>query len=298
MAVLAEVAAHQHGVLARGQLETLGVSDSAISRWVAAGRLHRIHPGVYALGHPTLSIDGRLVAGALYGGPGAALSHTTAAWVWALIEPQPRVIHVSVTGKRRSVGSVRVHRTGRLEVTERRLLPVTSLPRTLLDVAAVLPEGQLRRCVAEADYRRLLDAEAVQAALGRGRRGSGRLKAALRDYLPSLAITRSVLEQRFLELCASSGLPIPEVNVRIRRFLVDTLWPDRRLIVELDGAAAHGGWNAIRRDRRREVALRAMGYQVVRYTWEQVTGRGDEVIADLRGLLGADSAEPRPISLR
>jgi very-short-patch-repair endonuclease len=144
---------------------------------------------------------------------------------------------------------------------------------------------QLRRAVAEADYRGLLYADQVTAVLGRGRRGSGVLRRVLDLHLPELAETLSTLEERFLELCERHGLPTPEVNARIGRMRVDAVWREQRIAVELDGAAAHGGWAAIKRDRRREMALRAMGFQVVRYTWDQATGRPAEVAADLRRLL-------------
>jgi very-short-patch-repair endonuclease len=104
--------------------------------------------------------------------------------------------------------------------------------------------------------------------------------------MPSLARTLSVLEEGFLELCESSDLPLPEVNAKIGRMRVDALWRDQRVVVELDGAAAHGGWAAIKRDRERELALRSSGYLVLRYTWEQVTEHGDKVVADLRRMLG------------
>ncbi len=119
----------------------------------------------------------------------------------------------------------------------------------------------------------------------RGRPGSASLRATLRVHMPQLAATLSVLEERFLELCESAGIPMPEVNARAGRMHVDALWRDAGLVVELDGAAAHSGWAAIRRDRQREVALRTMGFQVVRYTWSQLTEQPESVIADLRHLL-------------
>ena len=103
--------------------------------------------------------------------------------------------------------------------------------------------------------------------------------------MPELARTLSALEERFLELCESAGHPLPEVNAKVGRMRIDALWRAQGLAVELDGAAAHGGWAAIKRDRHRELALRAAGYRVVRYSWEQVTKRPDEVAADLRRLL-------------
>jgi very-short-patch-repair endonuclease len=162
---------------------------------------------------------------------------------------------------------------------------VTGVPRTLLDLASVLSARQLRRALAEADYRGLLDPAEVESVLGRGRPGSRSLKVALANHLPSLAETLSELEERFLELCERGQLRTPEVNARVGRMRVDALWREERIAVELDGTAAHRGWAAIRRDRRRELALRAAGFQVVRYSWDQVAKSPDEVVLDLRRLL-------------
>lgn len=131
----------------------------------------------------------------------------------------------------------------------------------------------------------MLDPVELESVLGKGRRGSRALRAAWNAHLPQLAKTLSVLEERFLDLCEQARIPVPEVNGRVSRMRVDALWRVQRVAVELDGAAAHGSWAAIKRDRRREMALRAQGFQVVRYTWDQVSGRPDEVAADLRGLL-------------
>jgi very-short-patch-repair endonuclease len=282
---LPRLATSQHGVVSSAQLQAYGLSRAAISRWASAGRLHRILPRVYAIGHAALSIEGRLFAVLLYAGPRAVLSHTTAAWVWSLIETEPTRIHVTVPGRRRSLPDVRIHHSRKVDPVHSLGLPVTSVARTLLDLAGVVTFRQLRRAVAEADYRGLLNADALAAVLGRGRRGSRALSRALAVHLPELAQTLSVLEERFLELCEMSELPIPRVNAKVGRLRVDALWHDQAVVVELDGASAHGGWAAIKRDRDREMALRAKGLRVVRYTWDQVTDRPDEVAADLRRLL-------------
>jgi very-short-patch-repair endonuclease/predicted transcriptional regulator of viral defense system len=282
---LPQLATSQHGVVSSAQLRAYGLSRAAISRWASAGRLHRILPRVYAVGHAALSIEGRLFAGLLYAGPRAVLSHTTAAWVWSLIETEPTRIHVTVPGRRRSLPNVRIHHSRNVDPVHSPGLPVTSVVRTLLDLAGVVTFRQLRRALAEADYRGLLNADELAAVLGRGRPGSGALSRALAVHLPELAQTLSVLEERFLELCEMSGLPIPRLNAKIGRLRVDALWRDQAVAVELDGASAHGGWAAIKRDRDREMALRAKGLRVVRYSWDQVTNRPDEVAADLRRLL-------------
>jgi Protein of unknown function (DUF559) len=282
---LADLATRQSGVVSRAQLESVGVSDSALSRWVQGRRLHRIFPRVYALGHSALSLDGRLFAALLYGGEKAVLSHTTAAWVWSLIDAEPSRIHLTVPGRRSSLPEVRVHRSRQIERAECGGFPVTSVARTLLDIADMLGFRQVRRALAEAEYRELLQPAELRAVTGSGRRGSRALKLALTHHLPELAETLSVLKERFLELCESAALPMPEVNRRSGLMRVDAVWRAERLAVEVDGGDAHAGLGQMKRDRDRELALRAKGFQVVRYTWEQVSRRSSEVAEDLRRLL-------------
>jgi very-short-patch-repair endonuclease len=279
---LAQLASSQSGVVSRAQLVSLGVSDSALSRWVQARRLHRIHPGVYAVGHSVLSLDGCLFAALLYGGDEAVFSHTTAGWLWRLIDADPKRIHLTVPGRRSSLPGVRVHRSRDVARATCRDLPVTSVARTLVDLAGVLSFRQLRRALAEASYQNLLSIPEVKSVLKPGRHGSRALRRALHQHLPQLARTLSVLEERFLELCHATGLPLPEINAQVGGMRVDAMWREQRLVAELDGAAAHGGWAQVSRDRERELALRGMGFRVVRYTWQQITERAGEVVADLR----------------
>jgi hypothetical protein len=276
----------QRGVVSRQQLRDLGLSDTMIARWLRTRRLHRLHRQVFAIGHTALSIEARLWAALLYAGTGAVLSHTTAAWIWSLIDTEPTCIHLSVCGRRSSLPDVRIHHSRRVEGVEHRGFRVTPVSRTLLDLASSVTLRQLRRALAEADYGGLLDLGEIGSVLGKGRRGSRSLRAALRSHLPQLAKTLSVLEERFLDLCQQAGIATPEVNGQVGRMRVDALWREHRLAVELDGAAAHASWAQIKRDRQREIALRGKGFQVVRYTWDQVSGRSDEVAADLLRLLG------------
>jgi very-short-patch-repair endonuclease len=280
------LATSQHGVVSRQQLRDLGLSDTMIGRWLHAGRLHRLHRQVFAVGHTALSIQGRLWAALLYAGPGSVLSHTTAAWIWSLIDAEPQRIHLTVPGRRPSLPEVRSHHSRLVERVDHGGFRVTPVARTLVDFASQASARQLRRALAEADFHGLLFPSDIRATLKSGRPGSAPLRAALRSHLPELAQTLSQLEERFLELCESEGLRLPGVNARVGRMRVDALWRDAGLAVELDGSAAHGGWAASKRDRQRELALRAQGFQVVRYTWEQVTRRPDAVVADLRQLLG------------
>jgi very-short-patch-repair endonuclease len=238
------------------------------------------------LGHGALSLDARLIAALLYSGDAAVFSHTTAAWIWSLIDAEPTRIHLTVPGRRRSLPDVRLHRSRDLARATYGDLPVTSVARTLVDLAGMLSFRELRRALAEADYQNQLSISEVKSVLKQGRHGSRALRRALNQHLPQLAHTLSVLEERFLELCQGTGLPLPEINAQVGGMRVDALWRQRRLVAELDGSAAHGGWAQVSRDRERELALRRRGFQVVRYTWQQITVRPIQVVADLSEQLG------------
>jgi hypothetical protein len=267
------------------QLSDCGVNADAADRWRAAGRLHTIHRGVYALGHSSVPVEGRLVAALLHAGPEAVLSHHAAAWWWRLLEPEPAVIDVSAPGRRSSLDGVRVHHPRAIEATRSRRLPVTTVPRTLLDLAATSSTEQLRRALAQADYHRLLVRDDVLAACGPGRVGATRLRAAVERYEPRIAMTRSELERRLLAECGAAGIPLPEVNVVIEEWTVDALWRRERVIVELDGRDNHSTPGQMERDRRKDLQLRAAGYVVLRYTWAQILFEAPAVIADLRAAL-------------
>jgi hypothetical protein len=273
-------------VISRSQLVHVGVSTSAIDRWLEAGWLVPCHPAVYAVGHAAIGIVGRLNAALLYAGPKSALSHQTAGWWWRLIEPKPTVIHVSEPGERRSQPELRIHHPRTVEYVEHRGLRVTPLPRTLRDLFWVLDSSQARRALAEADHRGLLDPVAIYAELGRGRRGGTALRQGMASHLPELAATFSVLEERFLALVADDGLPLPEVNAWVEGMLVDCVWRQQRLVVELDGHKTHDRSAAIENDRHREMRLRHGGFSILRYTWQQVTREGHLVLAELRAEIG------------
>ncbi|HEY5318980.1 MAG TPA: DUF559 domain-containing protein, partial [Solirubrobacteraceae bacterium] len=162
-----------------------------------------------------------------------------------------------------------------------RRLPVTPVIQTLLDFAADNSEDRVRRALAEAEYLRLVDVHLVPAALGRGRPGSATLRAALRRHQPELARTRSQLERAFLALCETAGLPAPEVNTYVCGYLVDAVWREQRVVVELDGVDGHHTPAQLERDHERDFVLRRNGFEGRRYTWRQVTRKAAEVFADL-----------------
>lgn len=271
------------------ELLALGVSESGIRRRVARGWLHRIHPGVYAVGHTSLSGDAHWLAAVLACGPRAVLSHRSAAALWGLRPIPAGRIEVTVPGGGRpGPKPVNVHRTRCLtdeDVTEHEEIPVTTVARTLVDLAEVLGPRQLRYAVNEAEVRQCLDIDAVWRAAARvsGRR---RLKRLIRLLGISAPPTRSVLERRFFELCEAAALPMPQVNVALHGFMVDFFWPDARLVVETDGVKVHDTRTKFEDDRARDAELTAAGYRVVRFTWRQITEDPAAVIAILRRLLG------------
>jgi very-short-patch-repair endonuclease/predicted transcriptional regulator of viral defense system len=283
---LAELAARQHGVVSLAQLEAVGLGARGAQQRATRGRLHRIHLGVYAVGHAVLGADGRRMAAVLACGPEAVLSHRSAAAAWGL-RPSDRARHEVSTPQRgrRSLPGIEVHGVRTLahdDVTELRGIPMTTVARTLVDLAAVLPTPALERALREAEVLRVLDARAVLAA-ARNRRGTARLRRVLAE--PDPGPTRSALEERFLALCRRRGLPPPRLNVLVGRLEVDALWPAERLIVELDGAAVHATRRAFDADRRRDAALVAAGYAVLRLTWLRVVYEADVVADEVRRAL-------------
>jgi len=224
----------------------------------------------------------------LAGGPGAVLSHRSAAELWAVMPVTRRVPHVSVSRSRRPCATVVFHhpRLDPVDLTTRDGIPVTAPARTLLDLAAVLTSRQLERAFEEADRLRLLDRERLRA-LGerRGQRGIREFRRLAARLLPADVRTRSSLEYRFLRLCRDRGLPAPEANARVAGLEVDVLWRPQRLVVELDGHAYHRGRTAFERDRLRDSTLQAAGYRVLRFTHRRIEDDPDGVLATVRRLL-------------
>jgi hypothetical protein len=276
---MARLAGRQFGVASRAQLLAAGLTAREIDRRLAAGRLHVMHRGVYAVGHQVLTVEGRWMAAALAGGPGAVLSHGTAAAIWELRRVGSGLVHVTVPGDpgRKRRRGIKIHRSITLtarHVTRHRGIPVTTVARTIIDLSRTLTEDDLERVVDLADQRGLVDFADLRPA------HSASLQAVLESYRP--APTRSALERGFLRLCDSHGLPRPEVNVFIERYLVDFVWRERRLIVEVDGYAYHRAPSRFESDREKDVVLGMAGWRVLRFTWRQVTERAAWVAAAVR----------------
>jgi very-short-patch-repair endonuclease len=278
---IARIAARQYGVVSFRQLTLAGIGRNAVARRVRRGGLHRVHRGVYAVGHRALSAEGRWMAavlacgtgvvgsGTVYGAWGAAVSHRSAAQLWELLAYErgpPDVIFAGKGGRRPRAG-IRLHRSRNLvdaEVTLRRGIPVTIPARTLADLARVAPGRVVRRARRQAELTRLL---------GGAGDGSG-------DF--ATLGTRSDLERDFLALCRHHHLPTPEVNVKLATDLtVDFLWRSRCLVVETDSHTYHRGVVAFEDDHRRDFELRRLGYTVHRYTGAQLRGYPAEIAAEL-----------------
>ncbi len=284
------LAVRQGGVVDHGQLRVIGLSSSGIGRRVDCGRLHRLHRGVYAVGHPQVGEAGRRWAAVLACGPEAVLSHRSAAAAWDLMRGGG-VIHVTVgRGGRRAPAGVRLHRTrvgSPSELTILRGLPITTPARTLLDLAASgVRDRRLERLVDRAELLGLVDFAQLRA-MSRHRPGSAPLNAVLSRYAPGPVDTRSRLEEIVYELCDAHGLPRPNVNTIIEGDVRDFAWPQRRLVVEADSYTWHRSPSALNDDRARDVPLVLAGWRVLRFTWDQVTKRRGWVIRALHQALVA-----------
>jgi very-short-patch-repair endonuclease len=268
------IATAQDGVISRRQLIELGFTDHTIRWWVRTGRLHRIHRGVYALGHPVLSLRGRWIAALLACGPNSVLSHRSAGVLHRLIEHDQLTIDVTTPRGRGRLDGIKVHR-GRRQIARVEGLPVTTPDRTLLDLAAVLTDRQLERAVDAAIRKGHRPATQER----RGIKGAASLTALTRRNEQGHTVTRSELEERFLRLIRKARLPDPELNVYVEGFQVDAVWKEARVIVELDGDRFHTQPGVRRRDRRRDAALMIAGWQVLRYGWDDVTNAPAELTA-------------------
>jgi predicted transcriptional regulator of viral defense system len=283
---VAELAERQWGVVARFQLEESGLEAAGISRWINEHRLHRIHPGVYAVGHRALGIEGRLAAALFYAGPGAVLFGVTAGYWWGMFAGEPKRMHVAIPGRRRSRPSVRVHEQRNYERVWHKRLPLTPPAQTLLEIATQVRMMELRRALAEAEYQRLVTLDEVRGVLGRGKPGSAALRVTMECHNPRLARTKSKLEDLLISLCERySVIPPGGVNVVVAEWLVDAVWFEQKVVVELDGYAAHSTPARLHRDHRRDLDLRAAGFVVLRYTWHQLMHEPERVVADLRRAL-------------
>lgn len=263
------LARSQHEVITHGQLEGFGYSDDAIKHRIRRGRLHRVYRGVYAVGHPNLTQEGKWMAAVLACGECAALSHDSAAELWRLIRRMPTVpVHVSVLDGSRSRDGIRVHRPQALNATTHKRIRVTTPAQTLIDLAHTWPQADLEQAIGEADLRRLVGLKALRTAAT----GAGKSGAALRRVIDRVTfrVTQSELEREFLRLLARAGLPLPESQKRFGKYRVDFYWPDQQLVVECDGGNFHRTPAQQTADRKRDQEHIRNGRIPMRITHGQV----------------------------
>jgi very-short-patch-repair endonuclease len=271
----------QNGAITAAQLRAAGLTSDAIRARVDRGRLVRVFRGVFAVGDPSLMPLVRPAAALLSCGPAAFLSHRSAAALWELAEADPRVIDVTVIGRRpHPRAGVRLHYVKVLKDTTTHLnLRITSPARALIDFAAQASTSELAGAFGDARAKRLLTDAALTAALKRAPRnhpGAAVVRAMLKE---GATYDRSKAERLMRRLCRQAELPQPLVNIMLHGHLVDFLWPDKKLIVEVDGYLTHGNRQAFENDRRRDQTHVAAGYVVVRITWSQLQNEPLAVVA-------------------
>jgi very-short-patch-repair endonuclease len=265
----------QHGVVTRGQLLKLGYSAEAIKHRIAIGRLHVVYRGVYAVGRPELSREGRWMAAVLACGLHAVLSHLSAAALWQIGSYEDGRIDVALPAaavRRRS--GISVHRR-RWPVdhllTRHNGIPVTNPLLTLVDLASVLQgDDRLQAAVNEADKRGLIDPETLRSSLDElpAIPGVARLRTLLDRA--TFVLTESKLERYFLPIARAAGLPKPITQEWVNGGRVDFYWPDLGLVVETDGLTYHRTPAQQAKDRRRDQAHTAAGLTPLRFTHAQV----------------------------
>jgi very-short-patch-repair endonuclease len=290
-AVIAGLAARQHGVASWRQLIDAGLGPGAIAHRVRGGLLHRLYRGVFAVGYRPSTRHARWMAAVLAYGDRAALSHTSALAHWDLRQSSSTMIDITVATRNGLSGraGIRLHRCGALteaDVTERHRIRVTTVARTLLDAAASLQSPSLARTIERSEILELFDLGAVERTLEShvNHPGAAALAAAIALYRDD-ELTRSDLEAMLLALCDAHDLPRPLVNHVVDGDEVDFLWPEQRLIVEVDGRRTHLTPQAFERDRAKDARLTVAGYRVVRFTYRQVSHDPQAVARTLRALL-------------
>jgi very-short-patch-repair endonuclease len=287
--LLDELASAQHGVVAWWQLDAANVPRDAVDRRIARGTLHRLHRGVFAVGHRAVSLEGRRLAAVLALGPNCVLSHRTAAEHRGLLRAsRSAAVHVSVLARsrRQPRRGIVVHQAPHAQWTLHDRIPTTTVAWTLLDLAATRPLRIVEQAVETAERSGVFDLAEIRPLLATGRPGVRALRTAIALY--DDAPTNGELERLFLALCRDHGLPRPRVNELLEGFPVDFHWPEYRLIVECDGET-HDGAMARRRDGDRDAVHALAGWRTHRISWWQVTDRPEETAQLVRRLL-ADQA--------
>ncbi|HVX31895.1 MAG TPA: type IV toxin-antitoxin system AbiEi family antitoxin domain-containing protein [Solirubrobacterales bacterium] len=283
--------ARQQGVITLDQLTSLGVGRRTIKRWIAAGRLRAVHREVYAFGPRPLTKRGKWLAAVLAMGPDAFLSHRSAAALWGLAGDRPKVDVTAPRGRQVRPGrkGIQVHRCrfDPHEVTVRDGIAVSTVARTLFDLAEGSQPHELKSAWDEASRLRLLRVPEVAAVYerGRGRRARTRIRPLLAAEQRHVEDSASPLEDRFAEFVVAHRLPPPQTNVLVGKDVVDALWPGARLIVELDSWEFHAHRAAFEKDRDRDTDHLLAGYRTVRVTHRRLTEQPERLAGQIRALL-------------
>lgn len=296
---IAQLARQPGSLLTRVVLLEAGFGRGAIAHRLRTGRLRREHRGVYTADAGPLEPAGQALAAVLACGHGAVVADGWSTWLWGLEAGPVGAPQVVRTGaNREGPAGIRLRRTAWLpdhQVTEHRGVPVTTPARTLLDLAATGSPSRLERALGEALASRLITPAALRGLVATSRPGTVQLRRALQD---SPGITRSEAERRLARLLRRAELPRPRLNVRVAGLEVDAYWPSSRLVLELDGFAAHRGVTAFERDRRRDQELAAHGVTVLRTTWAQLTERPEALCVRLGAVLARAQPDPRALDAR
>lgn len=283
---LARIADGQHGLATRSQLLIAGVTSDQLKRRVRRGELIVVHRGVYRVGHRAPNLEATYLAAVLACGIGALLSGRAAAYLYSLLRGKPPVPEVTCRTERRIQGVIthRARRGDAQDAAEYRRIPVTNVARTLVDLAAVLSQGDLARACHEAGVRYRTTPAHLESVLARRPTAAG--AAALRRVIHGdVHITLSKLESRFLDILEANGLPAPETNRPAGGRRVDCRWPAHNLTVELDSYTYHRSRHAWEQDRRREREAHAREDDFRRYTYGDVFEHPRLMLRELRRIL-------------
>jgi very-short-patch-repair endonuclease len=287
-ALIAELAGRQHGVVSREQLLGLGLGEDAIDRMIRAGRLIRLHRSVYAVGHRNRSRRTAWMAAVLAGGERAVLGHRPAGALWGICrsEGPPEVTLPAQRRPRRGIVFHRAELPGD-ERTVRDGIPVTTVPRTILDLATVLDVRGIEKAINEAEIKCLWDELSLHDLLHRypRRPGNRNIRAALDKRSEGATPTKSDLEELLIRFADRAGLERPETNVVIEGIEVDCVWRRQRVIIEIDGWETHKTRAAFERDREKSRILQAAGWRCVPVTYLQLEYTSAEVSRDVRRLV-------------
>ncbi|MBV9000264.1 MAG: DUF559 domain-containing protein [Solirubrobacterales bacterium] len=293
---LSALAGAQRTMVSHEQLLTIGYGRRTIAHWANRGRLHPFFHGVYSIVSGEPPPLGREQAALLAVGERAFLSHRSAAFIWGMRKMAPADVEVTVVGRyRASSTGIHVHRIreiDRREVQRHKGLWVSSPARTVLEMAGTGSSYELSAAIDEGLARERLIPQELEDVLARNRpcRGAARLAEILGDETAT-AMSRSKREKLMLRLLRNAGLPLPETNVEFGRFEADFLWRAQRLVVELDSYRFHRGPAAFRREREKDLALRAAGLDVLRFVADHVVKQPWMLVATIAGELARRSVD-------